>query len=237
MVPGDGEKPSWVPQSWQDLQVGVFERKGAEIQFGEEGFFSDSRRGGSLTLDAGRLQLHFVSQWADVQSVDLDLVQQGGDCWYGRLHRGTFDSRVTVCRPTAGQSGNTSPIVGTWSEISGFGQGCIHIAQQAPGEFTGWSDSIEPPGTVRCASTIPGPHALFQHFGELMKIHLEDCGTVSFELYAYTPGCCSHTFVGKLTKDGALIHGTWPPGANQAPHDASWKKVPGDSCVTSSRAR
>lgn len=109
IIPSLGDKQSWAPQSWQYLQVGVFERKGAEIERGEEGWFSDSRRGGDVTFDQGRLELHFVSPWTDTSSVDLDLVQQAGGCWDGRLHRGQFDSHVTLCRPIARQSGRASP--------------------------------------------------------------------------------------------------------------------------------
>jgi len=233
-IPSDGDKQNWTPQSWQDLQVGVYERKGSEIQLGEEGYFSDSPRGVSVTFDRGRLQLHFVSQWADTPSVDLDLVQQADGCWDGRLHRGEFDSHVTLCRPSAGQSGNASPLVGTWAENSILGQGCMHIVEQAPGEFTGWSDTIELPGTVvSCINNVSKPVTVSEHFGERMKIRLEKDGSVSFELYAYAMMCCPHTFVGRLAKGGNLVRGTWPPGANQAPHEATWKKMPGDSCVAS----
>jgi hypothetical protein len=164
----------------------------------------------------------------------LDLVKQEGGCWDGRLHRGEFDSRVTLCRPSTSHSGKASPLVGTWAENSNLGRGCIHIAEQAPGEFTGWSDAIELPGTVRsCIDNGSKPVAVFQRFGERLKAHLEKDGSLSFELYAYTGMCCPHTFIGKLTEGGNLIRGTWPSGANQAPHNATWKKMPGDSCVAS----
>ena len=233
-IPSDGDKQSWVPQSWQDLQVGVFERKGIETQFGEEGYFSDSRRGGSVTFDQGRLQLHFVSRWADTPSIDLDLIQQVGGCWDGRLHRGDFDSHVFLCRPSTGQSATANALVGTWQENSSLGQNCVHIAEQAPGQFTGWSDAIELPDTVRtCIDNVSKPAAVFEHFGERLKAHLELDGSISFELYAYTGICCSHTFVGKLSEDGSVIQGAWPSGTNQAAHNATWKKMPGDSCVAS----
>jgi hypothetical protein len=233
-MPSDGDKQSWAPQLWQNLQVGVFERKGAEIQMGEENGFSDSRRGGGVTFDQERLQLHFDSPWTDLPSVDLDLAQQPGGCWNGRLHRGDFDSHVTLCRPSIGQSGKTSPLVGTWAEISNLGQACIHIAEQAPGEFTGWSDDIERPGTVvTCINNVSKPVSVFQRFGERLNAHRGSDGSVSFELYAYTGMCCPHTFVGKLAEGGDFIQGAWPSGANQAAHNATWKKMSGDSCVSS----
>jgi hypothetical protein len=233
-MPSDGDEQNWAPQSWQDLQVGVFERKAAEIQIGEEGGFSDSHRGGGVTFDQGRLQLHFVSTWTGTPSVDLDLVQQAGGCWEGRLHRGEFDSHVTLCRPSTSHSGKASPLVGTWAENSKLGRGCIHIAEQASGEFTGWSDEIQFPRTVRsCINNVSKPVAVFQRFGEPLKAHLEKDGSASFELYAYSGICCPHTFVGKLTEGGNLIRGTWPSGRNQTAHNATWKKMPGDSCVVS----
>jgi len=45
---------------------------------------------------------------------------------------------VAGCRAEAGDRGalNSLHIQAT------LGQSCIHIAEQAPGEFTGWSDDI-----------------------------------------------------------------------------------------------
>lgn len=71
-----------------------------------------------------------------------------------------------------------------------------------------------------------------ERYGELMKVDLYYSGHVSFELYAYTAACCSHSFVGTLTHNDTLIEGAWPPGLNQAPHDATWKKMPDDFCTT-----
>ena len=144
----------------------------------------------------------------------MDLVQQAGGCWNGCLHRGVFDSRVTLCRPSTSLSGKASPLVGSWAENSNLGQGCIHIAEQAPGGFTGWSDEIQLPGTVgSCIDGVSKPVAVFQSFGELLKVHFENDGAVSFELYAYNDVCCSHTFVGKLAEGGDLIQDAWPSGA------------------------
>ena len=139
-----------------------------------------------------------------------------------------------ISKVPARRSGKTSPLVGTWAENSNFGQGCIHIAEQTPGEFIGWSDDIQLPGTVRsCIDNVSKPVSVFQRFGERLKARLEKDCTVSFEFHAFNDMCCSHTFVGKLAEGGDLIHGTWPSGANQFPHDATWKKMTGDSCVAS----
>lgn len=191
---------SWTPQSWEMLQLGVFQRKAAEIQLGEDGVFSDSPRGGGVTFDGGRLRLHFASHSDDVQSVDVDLVQAPNDCWSGRFHPGTFDSHVTLCPPVTEPSGKVNPLVGTWLESTGMAPSCVHIAQQATAQFTGWSDAIQLPGSVQFPRTIPGPHLLFQSFGELMKVHVDDGGMVSLELRAYSGVCCSYTFVGRLSE-------------------------------------
>jgi len=157
-IPSDGDKQIWAPQSWQDLQVGVFERKGAEIQLGEESGFSDSRSGGSVTFDQGRLQLHFVSQWADTPSVDLDLVQQADGCWDGRLHRGDFDSHVTLCRPSTGQSGKASPLVGTWRRTRASVEAVSTLssrrqANSSDGPTTSNYRTLSAPASI----TFPGP--------------------------------------------------------------------------------
>jgi hypothetical protein len=61
-VPTDGwEKPSDAPQSWQLLELGVYERRGATIQLEESNNFSDSPRGGNVGFEAGHLSLHWIS--------------------------------------------------------------------------------------------------------------------------------------------------------------------------------
>jgi len=233
-VSGDADPPVWTPQSWKHLDVGVFQRRGPELEFGEENYFSDDLRGGSVKLEDGRLQLHFISSIRDTPSVDLDLVRQPSGCWRGRFHRGAFDSAVTLCRPTPGPDVPPSPLAGTWSQTSGVGSPCVHIAQTGPGMFTGWSDSLEIPGRIRFSPSIPGPHQLGEDYGVLAKVHLVGGRQISLELYAYSPICCSHIFIGELSADGSTIKGDFPPGPNQFPHAASLTKLPGDSCVNPS---
>jgi hypothetical protein len=84
-VSGDADPPIRTPQSWQHLNLGIFQRKGSEIAFGDENYFSDSARGGSVLLGNSRIQLHFVSTWIDTPSVDLDLLHQPNGCWHGRF--------------------------------------------------------------------------------------------------------------------------------------------------------
>jgi hypothetical protein len=176
-------------------------------------------------MEDGRLQLHFVSQHAITPSVDFDLVKRG-DRWVGRLHRGSFDSEVTLERPGAGVE-KSSAIAGTWM---GTGNGCMHIVEQAPSVFTGWSDSLQVPGAMRYAPSVRKPLRLLETYGRLMKVQAGADGNVSFEFDPFTPGCCSHTFVGKPGANSKTIEGAWPPGPNQAPRDGSWKKMAHDSC-------
>ena len=214
-IPADATAPAGAPQSWQDLQLGVFDRRGPIIQRGELNYFGDSPRGGEVRFKDGRLTLHFVSTMVDAPSIDLDLVQQPGDRWVGRLHRGWFDSQVMLRRPEVDGAMGTSPIVGTWSESSSPGYTCMHIVEQAPNEFSGWSDSLK-------------------HYGELMKVRPAGDGRFSFELYAHSGVCCSHTFIGLPDAHGDRMEGLWPSGLKQAPHNGSWRKARGDSCVTES---
>jgi hypothetical protein len=39
IVSDDVDPPAWTPQSWQNLNFGVFQRRGSENAFGEEGYF------------------------------------------------------------------------------------------------------------------------------------------------------------------------------------------------------
>ena len=231
-VSDDGDPPVWVPQSWQHLNLGVFQRNGSEIVFGEEGYFGDHPRGGLATLQAGHLQLHFVSAWKDTPSVDLELVHQpDNDCWQGRFHRGSFDSIVNLCRPTPGPQAQVSPLVGTWSEGSELGSACLHIAQTGIMTFTGWSDSLEIPGQTIYGANYPGPHGLLEGYGDLAKVHLAADGTVSLELNAYSMMCCSHTFIGHFAADGKTIEEDFNPGLNQTSKARTWIKRTGNTCV------
>jgi hypothetical protein len=118
-VPTDGwEKPSDAPQSWQLLELGVYERRGATIQLEESNNFSDSPRGGNVGFEAGHLSLHWISP-PNSEPIDVDLVQQPGDRWAGRLHRRSFDANVILSRPGTNVTaeGTRSPEHG-W-EVSG----------------------------------------------------------------------------------------------------------------------
>ncbi len=231
-VSGDADPPVWTPQLWEHLELGVFERKGPElVRFGEENGFADDSRGGAVTFENGRLQLHFVSPWEDTPSVDLDLLQQPDGCWHGRFHRGSFDSVVALCRPTADSATPASPLVGTWSSDYG---GCIHIFETRAGTFTGWSDSLEIPGHIIFSD--PGPHSLLETYGELAKVRVADDGVISLEVGAHNGMCCPNLFEGKLSTDGSEIQRI-PPPPNVVRFPPRWTKMAGDSCVDPAAVR
>lgn len=227
-VPGTATSLHGVPQAWQDLLVSIFDRRGSEIQVGEENSFSDSKRGGGVRLENGRLTLHFVAIVPNTPSVDLDLVKRPGGGWAGRLHRGWFDAKVVLRRPGVVKP---NPVVGTWLGGSAFLPVCMHVTEITPGEFTGWSDSLQVLDRVGMAPNVARPATALQHYGELMKVGREADSGFSFEFFAYTAICCSHTFVGLLQANGSRIDGIWPPGPNQSPRKASWKKMRGNSCI------
>jgi hypothetical protein len=108
---------------------------------------------------------------------------------------------------------------------------CVHIAQQSGTEYTGWSDALELPNTTCVANNIPRSKKIVERYGVLMKVNPQRDGKIVLELYAYSGVCCPHAFIGRLSADGTVIQSAWPPGANQAPHNDVWRKMPDDSCA------
>jgi hypothetical protein len=239
----DADLPGSGTESWEHLGLGVFERKGAELVFGEVNYFGDSLRVGSVKLVGDRLELHFVvpqsnrsqaqletlrAAGIEESAVDLDLTRQRDGCWLGRFHRGKFDSVLNLCRPVPARGAAVHQIVGTWS--NGFG-GCVHIFETESGTYLGWADSREVPGQIDFSRNYPVPHRLYRSYGELVKVHLENNREISMEFGAYRALCCSHLFVGKVSDDGSTFRGHYPPGLNQAPHPAAWTKLRGGTCL------
>ena len=220
------------PQSWEHLNLDVYERRGARIGPDEDNGFSDCPRGGNISFHGGHLTLQFPSRFPSDPSIDVDLALRPDDTWVGRLHRGSFDSYVVLSRPGASLPPN--PLVGTW--IAGRGVhlaylACTHIAQRAPNEFIGWTDSIPralgPPHT-----TIPeplGPKIEYLSYGRPIGIKLQDGGKILFDPNQGNVVCCGQTFVGKLTADGRFIQGS--RRGNESDQDASLTKILGDSCI------
>jgi len=224
-IPGEAMTLVGTPQKGLNLTTGVYHRSGAVLQFGEATYFVDSERGGNLKFEEGRLILHS-------SDIDLDLRRVAGDKWSGRFHREGFDTTVTLSRPGSGDRTKRSWLVGTWRIASAHH--CLHIAEQAPGQFTGWldtlyvdEDSIRPPREVI-------PDHLTEYYGELAKVSLTEKGDASVELHAYSPGCCSATFVASPAEESKAMKGGWAPTPYRPDRPASsveWRKMPGETCT------
>jgi hypothetical protein len=214
-----------VEQAWLNLQVGIYQRAGTVLQFGEENFFSDSPRGGSVRFDGSRLSLHAAE-------FDLDLLRISGDRWSGRIHRQGFDSITVLTRPGIGIAKSEPWFVGTWkSGGPSFHTTCMHITEQAPGEFVGWSDSLTTMGSVRRASGIPKPPYAFEVYGHLVNVGITDNGNVSIELNAPGIVCCPHPLVATPVDNGSVMKEVSPSGPNQPPPQTVWKKMSGNTCI------
>jgi len=173
-------------------------------------------------MTTGDLRLH-------APEFDLDLLHTSGDRWSGRIHRKGFDSAVILTRPSTAKS---KPwFVGTWKTGDQSHQRCIHIAEQAPDEFVGWTDSLTAWGHARFGPHVPKPPYSLEIYGDLVKVSTADDGNVSIELNTFGGTCCSHLFVGIPKDNGTVMKAVWPPGPNQAPHRTEWKKMPGNTCI------
>jgi hypothetical protein len=213
-----------VEQAWLNLQLGIYQRAGTVLQFGEENFFGDSPRGGSVRCDDGQLSLHATE-------FDLDLVRISGDRWSGRIHRQGFDSTTILTRPGAGTAKSKPWFVGTWQTGDQSIQSCMHIAEQAPGEFVGWRDSLTAMGSVRRASGIPKPTYAFEVYGDLVKVGTTDNSNVSIERNAPGDVCCPHPFVVTSQDNGTVMKEVSPTGPDQPLPQTEWKKMSGNTCI------
>ena len=210
--------------AWLSLEVGIYKRAGAVLQFGEENFFVDSPRGGNVRYDDGLLRLH-------AQKFDLDLSRISEDRWSGRIRRNGFDSAVILTRLGVGTAKTKPWFVGTWNSGDQSIQSCIHISEQAPGKFVGWRDSLTARGAVRRASGIPKPPDSFESYGDLVKIATANDDSVSIELNAFNGMCCSHLFLGTPEDNGTVMKELSPTEPNQPPHQTKWKKMSGNTCI------
>jgi hypothetical protein len=226
-IPSTTTTLTGVQQTWEHLEVGVFQTKGPTLQSEDQNYFSDSPRGSNVRFENDRLSLHFASAYARTPSVDLDLTR-AGDTWTGRFHRGDFDAQVELRRPAANAD--------TWIVDSPMGRSCVHVPNSTAPEFNGWSDNIPTFGHVRFANNIPRPATSAATYGDLVKIRHLDDNKISIEFNAYGGMCCSHVFVGTITPDGMHLTGTWAAGPNQSPHPGSFRKAPPYSCLDSDPA-
>ncbi len=216
-----------VQQTWEHLEVGVFQAKSPILQFEDQNYFSDSPRGSNARFENDHLSLHFISPSPRTPSVDLDLMRVD-DTWKGRFHRGDFDAQVELRRPAVN--------VDTWLADSPMARSCVHIPNSNAPEFNGWSDNIPTLGHVRYANNIPRPSTTAATYGDLVRIRHLDESKISIEFNAYGGMCCPHVFVGTVTPDGMLLNGSWTAGPNQLPLPGSFRKAPPYSCLDSSPA-
>jgi hypothetical protein len=223
-APADTTTLVGVQQKWLGLAVAPYRRAGAEIQVGDENFFSDSPRGGNVRYENGRLTLHFPGY-------DLDLQRIPGDKWTGRFHREGFDSVVTLARPILRTPSNQPWFLGTWKGTSGPQITCLHIAEASPLALLAWSDTLSTAGLASFGPQVAKPPYSWEHYGDLVRIQPARNGNLTIELGAYNPICCSHSFVATSADNGKGMKADWPAGPNQAPHKSRWIKMPGDSCI------
>jgi hypothetical protein len=227
-APVDATTLAGTQQSWLGLQVGLY-RRTAELQPGDENFFSDSLRGGSVRYEQGRLTLHSPGY-------DLDLHRAAEDKWSGRFHRKDFDSVVTLTRPMLEPASSgprpTEPwFLGTWKSSSGPSTTCLHIAQASPTAFIAWADTLLTWGSTRFPSQAAKPPYSWEHYGDLAKAEPAGHRSLSVELGAYSAICCSHRFHATSAEHGNEMKADWPAGPNQSPHKSKWTKMPGRTCI------
>ena len=230
-APVDANTLTGATQSWLGLQLGLYRRSGAELQMGDENFFSDSPRGGSLRYEGGRLTLH-----APGYDLDIHRIAEGNeDKWSGRFHRGDIDSVVTLTRPNLRpQSKNTwflGTFLGTWKGATGPQVTCLHIAEASPPALLAWSDTLVAWGAVRFAPQAARPPYSWEHYGDLVKIQPAENGALWIELGAYSAICCSHRFHATSADNGKTMKADWPASPNQSPHKSRWTAISGNSCI------
>jgi hypothetical protein len=226
-APSSVTKLTGVRQSWGSLEADIYQRTRGEFHPGNSTGFTDSVRGGSLRYDNGRLILHTTG-------FDLDLLHIAGDRWSGRVHRTEFDSDVTLTRPGYKTTAKQAWFVGTWRSTEELPmQRCLHIVQNAPGEFIAWSDSLQTLGKVFLAPGVKKPPHALEDYGDLADVHTWANGNLEIELHAYGGLCCSHSFIATPAEHATIMRAEWPSAANQAAHKTEWKRMSGNSCISS----
>lgn len=226
-IPGTTTSLAAVHQTWEHLEVGVFQTKSSALQFEDQNYFSDSPQSVHVRFKNDHLSLHLLNSTPQTPSIDLDL-KNVGNTWIGRFHRGDFDAQVELRRPGA--------TVDTWIADSPLARSCVHIPSSTAPEFNGWSDNIPTLGHVRFANNIPRPSTTPAIYGDLLKVRHLGNDKVSIEFNAYSGICCSRLFVGTVTPDGMFLKGSWTAGPNQSPRPGSFRKAPPYSCLDSDPA-
>jgi len=115
--------------------------------------------------------------------------------------------------------------------MSDPGANCLHIEQASPAAFLAWSDTLSTWGSTIFPPQIPRPPYSWEHYGDLAKVEAVGSGSLSVELGAYSPLCCSHRFHATSADSGKVMKADWPAGTNQSPHKSKWTKMPDDTCI------
>jgi hypothetical protein len=214
-------------QYLDDLDIGLYQRTGADVGEFDFSFFSTSADGG-VVWDGQQLRM-LAPQRGDQPKVEISLSwDETKKQWDGHYEHGEFSRTVTLKRP---ENEHVSSLVGTWFESKGMMNNCVHIAQQADGVFTAWFDDILIPGRMRYANGIQPPQQSREHYGEIAKVNIAPSGEMTVELRAYTAMCCSHPFVARISPDGSKLIGSWSSAPNQAPRPVEWKRMSTNSCL------
>ena len=233
-VPGSAIDLNGIPQSLQNLEIGLYQRSSGDVGAHEFQFFSTSASGGA-TWDGQHLRINFERQ-PEHPDVHVDLAwSEGSRVWTGTFQRAAFRRKaITLRRPTGGPS---SLLTGTWFDETRPGNNCLHIAEAQDGIFTAWADDIQVPGRMRYANGLRPPAQATEHYGEIAKVKVKQPDRIEVELRAYTPLCCSLPFMATLSPDGDSLLGEWIAAPNQAPRPARWTRVEGDSCLSANYFR
>ena len=158
--------------------------------------------------------------------MDVDLIwNQKAQTWIGFFERGSFKGHVLLRRPNSRMAAN--PFVGTWSEVSGITNRCIHIAQAADGSLAVWSDNLQSFYGMRYAKGIEPFKTTREFYGELGTGSLQQPDRIAVEVNAYSAICCPHSFTAKISADHQSL---------VAPFDTTrstlWRRMPANSCLS-----
>ena len=218
-----------VPQSLQNLEIGLYHRSHSDVESSGFSFFATSQAG-AATWDGRRLRIK-MEQKAELPEVHVDLAwNRAAQSWTGIFRRASFRNEAITL--TRSQNAHKNPFVGTWFERNALMNNCLHIYEAEDGTLTGWSDDIQIPGRTHYVNGLRPPERAMEHYGEIAKVKVSEPHRIDVELRAYTAMCCSHTFSAVISGDGESLVGNWPAGPNQASRPAIWTRVEGESCIS-----
>lgn len=100
-----------------------------------------------------------------------------------------------------------------------------------------WKDASESPTQFGCLSIVQEPDGSLSGLSNGSRVHIvrSNPGFFSLEFNADSAVCCSHTFMGHLSKDRSTLSGSWQEGPNQASYKGSWQRAGGNSCQSKPR--